>query len=261
VTPVASHRRPSWSEHRASSWCGWARPDPTTSVRSGCCARAGCCDEIVEVVVALRCCADQIRMAIRIVGLVISWPKARPAHRLWQPLLALCLLDNAVLRLGRGIRWNLAGELTDASTRLSGLSGPQMVKRRPKSLTPASSQCTVRAKRGCGGSWLPLRRVWRLRSPGAGSQPSGSVVALSTSSSRASKLPAKARSSSRSTTPRRPFTMSSPWRGLIARGDDHRQEFRRKVSQRAAVLAGWDAERLGASFLNAIGEDTAPVAR
>ena len=49
----------------------------------------------------------------------------RPAHLLWQPLLALSLYENSVLRCGRGIKLNPADEWTSCSTLWTGSYGRQ----------------------------------------------------------------------------------------------------------------------------------------
>ena len=140
-------------------------------------------------------------------GLAFSWPAHRPAHRLWQPLVALCLFDNAVLRLwaqyrvepGRRVdqrfdqvEWTILTpdgeievEVHDTGQFTVGREGEARLRRFLVALAPRLEAAAARQGK-------PAERP---------------VVAPSTSLPPVSTHTEKARSLSRSTTLRQPVTM------------------------------------------------------
>jgi hypothetical protein len=165
----------------------------------------------------------------------------RPAHQLWQPLLALSLFDNSVLRLwaryqvepGRGVdklfdsvEWKVVtlNDGTDEDWPEFGDFGDfdvQMLRRFLAELEPMLAKA-IRKK--TSGTRLK-RCAEHFLTAGAHAHGEGEVL---------SELNAEA-----------VLHYVIALEGLLAGSDLDRADFRRKVSQRAAIIAGeTDAERL-----------------
>jgi transposase-like protein len=182
-------------------------------------------------------------------GLVVQWPQAHPAHRLWQPLLALSLYDNPVLQLwaryrvepGRRVDrgfdqvtwdiWSPDGEIEIEVPFKGGFrvdrDGEARLRRFLVALAPLLDAATTRPGKKGKASAARLRRcAEHFLSAGEHAHDEGEVFPDEYNADAV-------------------LHYIIALEGLIAGTDSDRQDFARKVSQRAALLAGFnDAERL-----------------
>ncbi len=182
-------------------------------------------------------------------GLLIPWPVVNPAHTLWQPLLVLSLYDNRVLQLwaryrvepGRRVDrrfdqvvwnpWSPDGQTVIEVPYQGDFSvdrdGEARLHRFLGALAPLLDAAIARPGKKGKQSAARLRRcAEHFLSAGEHAHGEGEVF-LSEHNADAV------------------LHYVIALEGLSAGTDSDRQDFTRKVSQRAAVLAGWnDAERL-----------------